>query len=93
MRNPCINIWRCPFWDTENTCNYFQWADEEVAEDVSMRSDSAVEDLKAKNAKLKLKLMAERKAGKMKTFLVLFAWFVRFVVLAFCALKCNCHLK
>ncbi|KAJ1434577.1 Zinc finger, GRF-type [Sesbania bispinosa] len=93
LRNPGKNFWRCPFWDTENTCNYFQWADEEVTEDVSMRSDYTVDDLKAKNAKLKLKLMAERKAGKMKTYLVFFAWFLSFVVLAFCALKCNCNLK
>ncbi|KAJ1380793.1 hypothetical protein SESBI_45705 [Sesbania bispinosa] len=83
----------CDLGDVGNSCKYFKWADEEVTEDVSTTTDSTVDDLKAKNAKLKLKLMAERKAGKMKTYLVVFAWFFSFVVLAFCALKCNCNLN
>ncbi|KAJ1390111.1 Zinc finger, GRF-type [Sesbania bispinosa] len=92
-KNPGRNFWRCPFWDTENSCKYFQWADGEVSEDLTVRADYAVDDLKAKNAKLKLKLLAERKSGKMKTYLVVLSWFFSFVVLAFCALKCNCNLN
>ncbi|KAJ1388156.1 Zinc finger, GRF-type [Sesbania bispinosa] len=44
-RNPGRNFWRCPLWDTQSTCNYFQWADEEIADEVSMQSDYAMEEL------------------------------------------------
>ncbi|KAJ1430307.1 homoserine dehydrogenase [Sesbania bispinosa] len=52
----------------EGTYNYFQWADEGVGEEECMQSEYAIEELKLKNAKLKFKLLAERKAGRMNVF-------------------------
>ncbi|KAJ1388053.1 hypothetical protein SESBI_39441, partial [Sesbania bispinosa] len=57
----------------ESSCNYFQWADEEVGEEENLQVEYAVEELKLKNAKLKLKLVAERKAGRLKMCFVVVA--------------------
>ncbi|KAJ1413117.1 Zinc finger, GRF-type [Sesbania bispinosa] len=90
MKNPGRSFWRCPFWNTQRTCKFFQWADEEVEEERSLRYEKSVDDLKMKNAKLKSKVVAERKAGSVWMCLVVCAGTVSFVVMVYASLKCNC---
>ncbi|KAJ1410544.1 Zinc finger, GRF-type [Sesbania bispinosa] len=69
-KNPGRDFWRCRLWDIQMSCNYFQWADEELPEGTAMRTDNSVEEMKMKISKLRLKLAAERKSRRMKLFLL-----------------------
>ncbi|KAJ1441681.1 hypothetical protein SESBI_01310 [Sesbania bispinosa] len=57
-----------------------------------MCCDNMVDDLKLKDAKLKSKLVAKRKAGRVWLCLVVFAGIVSFVVMVYVALKCICSM-
>ncbi|KAJ1403208.1 hypothetical protein SESBI_27483 [Sesbania bispinosa] len=78
---------------TQRSCNFFQWADDGVTEETNMCYEHTLEDLRAKNAKLKSKLVAERKVRIVKLGFVVFSWSVSFAVLGYCAVKCNCNMQ
>ncbi|XP_027903805.1 uncharacterized protein LOC114163709 [Vigna unguiculata] len=73
-------FFRCRNWASESNCNYFRWADAMEAELEGKReieegenenlsySDTMILQLVQKNAKLKKKLLAERKLGEIKLF-------------------------
>ncbi|KAJ1398548.1 Zinc finger, GRF-type [Sesbania bispinosa] len=63
--NPGRVFWRCKNWDKSNSCNFFQWADEEgtqqdTKEDSSQYIDQQVEEIHRKIGKLQKKLGTER---------------------------------
>ncbi|XP_027927892.1 uncharacterized protein LOC114184782 [Vigna unguiculata] len=74
-------FFRCRNWASESNCNYFRWADAMEAELEGKReieegenenlsySDTMILQLVQKNAKLKKKLLAERKLGEIKLML------------------------
>ncbi|KAJ1392050.1 Zinc finger, GRF-type [Sesbania bispinosa] len=92
-KNPGRHFWRCPLWDTQGSCNFFQWADDEVTEETYKRYEQALEDLLVKNAKLKSKPVAERKVGIVKMGFVVLSWSVSFALLGYCVVKCNCNIQ
>ncbi|KAJ1386165.1 Zinc finger, GRF-type [Sesbania bispinosa] len=91
-KNPGRPFWRCPLWNTQGSCNFFQWADGEVSDETNMRNEQALEDLLLKNTKLKSKLVAERKSGSVKMGFVVLSLSVSVALLGICAVKCNCNI-
>ncbi|KAJ1402250.1 Zinc finger, GRF-type [Sesbania bispinosa] len=84
--NPGRMFWRCPYW----SCNYFKWVDEDrfTEEDES----EMIEEQKKKIMKLKTKLDAERRKGKMMMGIVFRSWFIIVIVCLLCVGKCPCNL-
>ncbi|KAJ1440036.1 Zinc finger, GRF-type [Sesbania bispinosa] len=71
-KNPGRLFWRCALWDVNpKTCKFFLWADhEELSEGTVYRTESAVEEMRKKNTKLRAKLLAERTAGRILSWVV-----------------------
>ncbi|KAJ1380373.1 Zinc finger, GRF-type [Sesbania bispinosa] len=62
-------FWRCPNWNKKWSCDYFEWADEEVLQHPGNVEDwgcnaQEVADMKKKIAKLQRKISEERKMKK-----------------------------
>ncbi|XP_027926153.1 uncharacterized protein At1g43920, Chloroplastic-like [Vigna unguiculata] len=95
-------FFRCRNWASESNCNYFRWADAMEAELEGKReieegenenlsySDTMILQLVQKNAKLKKKLLAERKLGEIKLFFFILSWAFTVILCVLFLLKSNC---
>ncbi|KAJ1438727.1 Zinc finger, GRF-type [Sesbania bispinosa] len=86
--NPGRLFWRCRNWAARDTCNYFQWVDEEdpdygVNVGAIHRMEQEMEELKRKNVKLQKKLTTERVKGNLKCCLLVVSWVLGFTVCLF----------
>ncbi|KAJ1438721.1 Zinc finger, GRF-type [Sesbania bispinosa] len=54
VRNSGKMFWRCPNWATENTCNFFRWADDVVCDEGVRVEERQI--LKHENEELKRKI-------------------------------------
>ncbi|XP_058735633.1 uncharacterized protein LOC131607640 [Vicia villosa] len=100
-RNKGRLFWRCPFWQSGDTCDLFIW-DEDMVEDYGVGVESVdvnkLKELetvelmremyqasKKKNMKLQAKLKSEALARKIKMMLLLVSLMINVLVLS----KCN----
>ncbi|XP_027927830.1 uncharacterized protein At1g43920, Chloroplastic-like [Vigna unguiculata] len=94
-------FWRCKNWANDRNCRFFQWADEvepekEVPiekneEDNVCVNERMLVDVLQKNAKLKKKLIEERKMGQLKMCAFLVSWAVTVMFCVFFVMKINCN--
>ncbi|KAJ1377986.1 hypothetical protein SESBI_48320 [Sesbania bispinosa] len=65
-KEPWENVWRCPNWNRQMTCNFFKWDDGVVCDMQHPRFEDShfyedeIEGLKRKVTKLRKKLCDER---------------------------------
>lgn len=101
-RNKGRLFWRCPFWQSEETCDLFIWDEDLVTEDLTvveevenyrMKELETVELLrelyegsKKKNMKMQDKLRAEAWAGKIKLICFVVSLMINVILL----MKCKC---
>ncbi|QCD94251.1 hypothetical protein DEO72_LG5g2335 [Vigna unguiculata] len=92
-------FWRCKNWANDRNCRFFQWADEvepekEVTiekneEDSVCVNERMLVDVLQKNAKLKKKLIEERKMGQLKMCAFLVSWAFTVMFCVFFVMKIN----
>ncbi|KAJ1399763.1 Zinc finger, GRF-type [Sesbania bispinosa] len=91
-KNPGRLFWRCPNWDTLNTCGFFRWDDDEEQRGRLEDMDFIVQEvdqLKRKIGKLQLKLCAERRKVMVAECCVILCLVVILVVLLLFIVKCD----
>ncbi|KAJ1413013.1 Zinc finger, GRF-type [Sesbania bispinosa] len=94
VRNPGRMFWRCPNWATENTCNFFRWADGALC-DEGVRAEEwqmlkhENEELKRKIGKLQMKLGCERRRLKLAVCIVVLLMGLSFMVCALAMVNCD----
>ncbi|KAJ1395706.1 hypothetical protein SESBI_33157 [Sesbania bispinosa] len=91
--NPGWTFWRCPNWKKKGSCDYLEWANEEVLQQLGNVEDRGcnaqeVADMKKKITKLERKISDERKMKKLFIGALVLSWGMTIGLCVFVSTQC-----